>query len=87
METAVAIPSQGSIKHHFCRGMESHMHRGELTLASHRILTEQSIFIKESEQFQSIFWNHIIRGNIWLHLNIYRGCTYVGGIRRGVRIL
>lgn len=68
METAAAIHSQGSIKHHILLGggggMESHMLRGELTLASHRILTEQSIFIKDSEQFQSIFWNHIIRGNI-----------------------
>lgn len=64
METAAGIHSQGSIKHNFCWGMESHMLRGELTLASHRILTEQSIFIKDGEQFQSIFWNHIIRGNI-----------------------
>lgn len=45
-------------------------------LASPRILTEQSIFIKDSEQFQSIFWNHIIIGNICLHLNIYRRCIY-----------
>lgn len=42
--------------------MESHMPCGKLMLASRRILTEQSIFIKDSEQFQSIFWNHIIRG-------------------------
>lgn len=55
MKTAAAIQSQESIKNRFCWGMESHMLRGELMLASHRLLTEQSIFIKDSEQFQSIF--------------------------------
>lgn len=58
--------------------MESHMLHGELVLASHRVLTEQSIFIKDSEQFQSIFWNHIIRGTIWPHLNVHRRCVYEG---------
>lgn len=55
METAAAILFLGTITCHFCWAMESHTLRGELTLASHGILTEQSIFIKDSEQSQSSF--------------------------------
>lgn len=53
METAAGALFQGSVTCHFCRAVESHVLHGDLTLASHEILTEQSIFIKDSEQFQS----------------------------------
>lgn len=55
------------------------MWRGKLALASPGILTEASVFIKDSGHSQSIFWNYIIRSNIRPHSNVYSSRIYEAG--------
>lgn len=52
------------------------MWRGMLALASLGILTQASVFIKDSGHSQSIFWNYIIRSNIRPHSNVYSRRIY-----------
>lgn len=63
--------------------------RDELPLAGRDILTEPSVFIKDSGQFQSTSRNHIIRGDIRQHFKyiqemyMQRGRLYSEMCKRG----
>lgn len=51
MKRDAAVQSQRGIKECFCLGAGNRTLHGELMPASHTLLTEQSIFIKDSKQF------------------------------------